>query len=247
MDSPLELITAALPDDPALDIAVTHALLRAVAAGERAPALRVFVPGPTAAFGRLDALRPGFRAAAAAAREHGLVPVVRPAGGHAAVYGPGAVVVEHVTAEADVTAGLQERFADQSRRLRGALAGLGADARIGELPGEYCAGRDSINLGGRIKVAGIAQRAIRGAALTTAVVTVEDGPALRAAIAALYGALGLEVDPDAAGTVDEALPGIHAADVAAAVIGAYAPAADAALDAPLLDRARGLAARHRVD
>ena len=47
--------------------------------------------------------------------------------------------------------------------------------------------------------------------------------------------------------MDEALPGIHAADVAAAVIGAYAPATDAALDAPLLDRARGLAARHRVD
>ena len=247
MDSPLDLITAALPDDPVLDIAVTHALLRTVAAGERAPALRVFVPGPTAAFGRLDALRPGFRAAAAAAREHGLVPVVRPAGGHAAVYGPGAVVVEHVTDETDVTAGLQERFADQSRRLRAALAGLGADARIGELPGEYCAGRDSINLGGRIKVAGIAQRAIRGGALTTAVVTVEDGPALRAAIAALYGALGLAVDPAAAGTVDEALPGIHASDVAAALVGAYAPTAFAALDAPLLDRARGLAARHRVD
>ncbi len=247
MDSPLDVITAALPDDPVLDIAVTHALLRTIAAGERAPALRVFVPGPTAAFGRLDALRPGFRAAAAAAREHGLVPVVRPAGGHAAVYGPGAVVVEHVTAETDVTAGLQERFADQSRRLRAALAGLGADARIGELPGEYCAGRDSINLGGRIKVAGIAQRAIRGGALTTAVVTVEDGPALRAAIAALYGALGLAVEPAAAGTVDEALPGIHASDVAAALVGAYAPTAFAALDAPLLDRARGLAARHRVD
>ena len=66
--SPLALITAARPEDPVLDIAVTHALLRAVAAGERSPALRVFVPGPTAAFGRLDALRPGFAAAADAAR-----------------------------------------------------------------------------------------------------------------------------------------------------------------------------------
>ena len=244
--SPLDLITAAVRGDPVLDIAATHALLRAVAAGERAPALRVFVPGPTAAFGRLDVLRPGFRDAAAAARQLGLVPVVRPAGGHAAVYGPGAVVVEHVSAEADVTAGLQERFADQSRRLRDALAGLGADARIGELPGEYCAGRDSVNLGGRIKVAGIAQRAIRGGALTTAVVTVENGPALRTAIAALYGALELEVDPSAAGTVDEALPGIRAADVAAAVVSAYAPTAAAALDDALLDRARGLAARHHV-
>ena len=106
-----------------LDIAVTHALLRDVAAGGRAPALRVFQPGPTVAFGRLDALLPGFAAACDAARRHGHTPVIRPAGGHAAVYDQRCVVVEHVTAEADVTAGLQERFAAQSALLRGVLTG----------------------------------------------------------------------------------------------------------------------------
>jgi hypothetical protein len=56
----LELITAAFPEDPVLDIALSHALLLEVAGGRRASALRVFRPGPTAAFGRLDALAPGF-------------------------------------------------------------------------------------------------------------------------------------------------------------------------------------------
>jgi lipoate-protein ligase A len=239
----LDLITSAVPDDPVLDIAVTHALLRAVAARRRGPAVRVFRPGPTVAFGRLDALRDGFAAARDAARRHGHTPVIRPAGGHAAVYDPRSVVVEHVTAEADATAGLQERFAAQSALLRGVLAGLGLDARIGELRGEYCAGAHSINLGGRLKVVGIAQRAIRGAALTTAVVTVEDGPHLRAVIDDVYVALGLDIVPATAGTVDEMLPGITAARVADLVAAAYR-GTPAPLDDDLLAAARALVARH---
>ncbi len=241
--APLDLITAASPDDPVLDIAVTHALLRDVAAGRRAPAVRVFVPGPTVAFGRLDALRPGFGAACDAARRHGCTPVIRPAGGHAAVYDRRSVVVEHVTAEDDVTAGLQERFAAQSALLRHVLAGLGLDARVGELRGEYCAGAHSINLGGRLKVVGIAQRAIRGAALTTAVITVEDGARLRSVIADVYAGLALDVDPAAAGTIDERLPGVTAARVAGLVAAAYG-GEPAPLDDALRAAARELAPRH---
>jgi lipoate-protein ligase A len=243
---PSALHTAGVSGDPALDLAVTHALLRAVAERRRGDAIRVYHPGPTAAFGRLDVLRPGFARACAVAREHGLEPVIRPAGGHAAPYGPDAVIVEHVTREQDVTAGLQARFQEQAGLLRDVLAGLGADARIGELRGEYCPGAYSVNVGGRLKVAGVAQRAIRGAALTTAVLTVTGGPALRAAIAAVYAALDLAVDPAAAGALDEAVPGVTPDAVAARVVAAYGHPPAAALDAELLDAARALADRHRV-
>jgi lipoate-protein ligase A len=239
----LDLLTAAVPEDPVLDIAVTHALLRDVAAGRRAPALRVFLPGPTVAFGRLDALRPGFAAACDAARRHGHTPVIRPAGGHAAVYDARSVVVEHVTAESDVTAGLQERFTAQSEQLRGVLTALGLDARIGELRGEYCAGAHSINLGGRLKVVGIAQRAIRGAALTTAVITVQDAARLRALIADVYAALAIDIDPATAGTLDERLPDLTAARVADLVAAAYG-GEPTPLDDALLAAARDLVPRH---
>jgi lipoate-protein ligase A len=232
-----------------LEIALTHALLRDVAARRRPPALRILHPGPTVAFGRLDALRAGFAAARDAARRHGHVPVIRPAGGHAAVYDAGCVVVEHVTAEDDVTAGLADRFAAQSTVLQGALVGLGVDARIGELRGEYCPGAHSINVGGRLKVAGIAQRAIRGGALTTAVVTVQDGPHLRAVVADVYAALAIDVVSAAAGTLDEALPGITAPRVADQVRAAYAAQAELRprrLDPALVAAARALAVRHRV-
>ncbi len=207
----------------------------------------MFRPGPTLAFGRLDALLPGFAGATAAARRLGYTPVVRSAGGHAAVYDEQSLVVEHVTAEADVTAGLQARFEAQSALLRDALAGLGADARIGELAGEYCAGAHSINLGGRIKVVGIAQRAIRHGALTTAVIVVGGGGRLRRAVAEVYARLGLDVDPATAGALDDELPGVTAERVAEVVVAAFAASADltpAEPDAELLAAARGLMGRH---
>jgi octanoyl-[GcvH]:protein N-octanoyltransferase len=220
-----------------------------VAAGRRPDALRIFRPGPTLAFGRLDVLLPGFGPAVNAARGRGYTPVIRSAGGHAAVYDEQCLVVEHVTREADVTAGLQARFESQSRLLRDALAGLGADARIGELPGEYCAGAHSINLGGRLKVVGIAQRAVRRGALTTAVVVVGGGERLRAVIAEVYGALGLAVEPARAGALDDELTGLSVERVEEAIRAAYArtaPLAPAEPDDALLAAARELAVRHEV-
>ena len=247
--SAAELITAAFPADPVLDIAVSHALLADVASGRRAPALRIFRPGPTAAFGRLDALLPGFERACAIARRHGLTPLVRSVGGHAAVFDERGVVLAHVTHERDATAGLQPRFEEQSRGVRDALASLGADARIGELAGEYCPGPHSVNVGGRVKVAGIAQRLVRHGAATSAVVVAGGGPELRAAIASIYAALELPVDPATAGALDEQLPGVTPEAVARALEQAFAAGRRAEpreLDAELLEAARELAPRHRV-
>jgi lipoate-protein ligase A len=242
----LELITASTPEDPVLDIALTHALLEAVAAGRRGELLRIYRPGPTAAFGRLDVLRPGFAAACAVARELGLTPVIRSAGGHAAPYDARSLVVEHVVAAADVTAGLEARFAAASEGLRRALEGLGLDARVGELAGEYCPGAHSVNLGGRLKVAGIAQRAIRGAAMTGVIVTVGGGPELRAMVAALYAALELEVDPATAGALDEVQPGISVDAVEAAVRAGYGDLVAVEPDAATVAAARALIPRHAV-
>jgi len=240
----VELVTEAHPDDPVLDVALTHALLRAVAAGERPDALRLFRPGPTVAFGKLDRLQPGIGAAWQAARDLGYTPLVRLAGGQAAVYDQRSLVIEHVSAEADATAGLTARFEDQAARLQEALAGLGLDIRVGELPGEYCPGGHSINVGGRTKVAGIAQRTIRGAALTTAVLVVGGGADLRRAVAAIYAALGRDADPAVAGALDDARAGIAVEDVAARIERAYAPDAKGRLDARILAAADALRTVH---
>jgi octanoyl-[GcvH]:protein N-octanoyltransferase len=244
----VRLLRDSFSERPALDIAVSHAVLERVARGELTATARLYRPAPTMAFGRLDVLRPGFAAAGTAAREHGYEPVVRLAGGHAAAYHELALIYEEITPERDVTSGLHERFRDGAAVLADALAGLGVDARVGEIPGEYCAGAYTVSASGRLKLVGVAQRAVRGAALLTAFVLIGGGDRLRAALIDVYRALDLAWDPSTAGALDDVLPELSSADVEDAIVATRARDRDltvAAVDAPTLALARELEARHR--
>ncbi|HSD82196.1 MAG TPA: hypothetical protein VLB47_16125 [Solirubrobacteraceae bacterium] len=244
----MRLVRQAFPERPAFDMAVTHALLRRVAAGELPALVRVFRPGPTVAFGRLDALAPGFAAAAAAARAHGAEPVLRLGGGHAAAYGPSAVLVEAVVPQRAIAEGLRERFATGAGWIVAALADVGVAAQVGELPGEYCAGAWSVH-GGGTKLAGLAQRSVRGAALLTGFVVVDGAPALRALLADVYAALELEWDPRTAGALTDLAPGLRPGDVERALVRAVAgasPGAELELDAATLALAAELEPPHRA-
>ena len=66
--TPQTLLREAFPERPALDMAVSHALLLRVAEGARPAAVRIYEPGPTVAFSKLDTHAPGFAAACDAAR-----------------------------------------------------------------------------------------------------------------------------------------------------------------------------------
>jgi octanoyl-[GcvH]:protein N-octanoyltransferase len=215
------LLRASHPQDPAFDAAVTHALLRRVGAGELGAVARIFRPGPTLAFGRLDTQVPGYAAAREAASDHGFTPLVRLGGGHAAGYDAGALLVEIVRPEPVVAEGIERRFAAVTALLVDALGALGIAARVGELPGEYCAGAWSVNAAG-IKLAGTAQRSIRGASLTTAMLIVEGGDRLRAALVDVYAALGLDWRPATAGAAQDLVPGLRAGDAERAVIATLA-------------------------
>ena len=244
----MDLLTVAHPGEPALDMAVSHALLRRVAAGELPETARIFRPGPTLAFGRLDAHSPGYAAARAAALVLGWTPVLRLGGGRAAAYDRGSVVLELVTRTATVAEGLQERFAAGVGLLVAALERVGVAAEVGELPGEYCPGRWSVHLRDGPKVAGAAQRAVRGATLFTAVVVVEGGTRVREAITSVHDALALPWDPATAGAVEDQRPGLTSAELAGTLadeLGRRAGAvARVELDAATLAAARGLLAAH---
>jgi octanoyl-[GcvH]:protein N-octanoyltransferase len=243
----MQLIRARYPQDPVLDAAVTHALLRRVGAGELGPVARVFRPGPTMAFGRLDALAPGFDAAHAAATRHGFTPLVRLGGGHAAAYDEGSLLVELIRPERAIAEGIKERFAGGTALIVEALDALGITARVGELPGEYCAGAWSVNADG-VKLAGTAQRSIRGASLITAMVIVEGGARLRAALVDVYGALGMDWRPETAGAAEDVRPALRATDAERSVIAtlaAHESLSSAELDPATLELARELESAHR--
>jgi lipoate-protein ligase A len=235
----VRLIRESFPDDPALESAVAVALLSEAAAGEGA--LRVLRPGPAVAFGRLDALRPGFPAATAAAASHGFTPVLRAPGGHAAAFHAGCLGVELTIPDGDAITGTQARFEETGERLAGALRSLGVDARVGEVPGEYCPGRFSVNEGGRVKLIGTAQRVVRGAWLFAAMIVVTDVEPIRAVLTDVYRELGLPFDPATVGGLPATLD-----QVEAAVLAQYGELTEAPLPEPTLRAAREAAGRHRL-
>ncbi len=212
------LDTESAPRPAAVEIAISHALLNRVGAGQLPPLIRLYRPAPTVAFGRLDAISPGYGEATEAARRHGFEPAMRLAGGRAAAYHRGSLVCEVVSAEENAYTGVSGRFERFSRHLREALTALGADAAIGELPNEYCPGRHSVHVGGRLKVAGIAQRATKRAALTSASIVVRDATPLREVLQDVYGALSIELDPATVGALEEELPGVSVDAVAVELV-----------------------------
>jgi lipoate-protein ligase A len=204
----------------AYELAISHALLTRVGAGELPTTLRIYRPAPAVAFGKLDTLRPGFARAVEAARAHGYEPVLRLPGGHAAAYHRESLCIDVVWALEDPIPGTHARFAAEGERLARALRTLGVDARVGEVPGEYCPGAYSVNARGRVKLVGTAQRLIRGASLLGASIVVGDGPGIRAVLDDVYAALELPWDASTAGALDEELP-VTLDAVEAAVAAAY--------------------------
>jgi octanoyl-[GcvH]:protein N-octanoyltransferase len=244
----VRLLRDSLPDPPALDVAVSHALLRRVARGEIETTVRLYRPAPTLAFGRLDALRPGFADAGDAARDAGFQPIVRLAGGHAAAYHEQSLIYEEIVAQPDVTAGLHDRFRDAADLLAGALASLGVETHVGEIPGEYCPGAYTVSAAGRIKLVGSAQRAVRGAAMLSAFILVGGGDRLRGALFDVYRALEIVWRPATAGALADVAPGVTTEAVEAAVLaarGADRELIEATVDAETLALARTLEPRHR--
>jgi octanoyl-[GcvH]:protein N-octanoyltransferase len=232
------------PRPPALEVAVAHALVERVNEGAFSSVLRVYRPAPTVAFGRLDALRPGFAAAVSAARAHGFEPVLRAPGGHAVAYDEGCLGIDELLGEADPIAGMHERFAASGARLAGALRSLGVDARVGPVPREFCPGEFTVNARGAVKLVGTAQRVLRHASLLAASVAVSGADRLRAVLVDVYEALELDMDPATVGVVGDEAP-VEVADVERAVLAAY-EFVETPLDKVTLALASALEPRHRL-
>ncbi|EMY35299.1 hypothetical protein D477_005406 [Arthrobacter crystallopoietes BAB-32] len=202
-------------------------MLQAAKQGRLEPTVRLYRPAPTVAFGQRDTHLPGFAEAAARCRALGFEPLVRKAGGRAAAYHEGCLVVDHVQTEADAIAASRHRFAFFGELLASALREAGVIAAMGEIPGEYCPGEFSVHGvsafdgGHRVKLVGTAQRVVSGAWLFSSVIVVEDSAPLREVLVQSYDALGLEWDPRTAGAADDLISGVDVAAVEQAVLKAY--------------------------
>lgn len=213
----LTLIRARAEGSAAFDTAVSRAIMLRVAGGELPETFRLYRPSRIVAFGRQDERAAGFDRAVEAAKEKGFDAVVRLAGGRAAVFHEGTLSFAHAIPDQDVTSRTFERFRAMSDLMASALARLGVDARVGEVPGEYCPGEYSVNSEGHVKLVGIGQRLVSGAAHVGGVVVAEDGRSIRDVLVPVYEHLGLEWDPATASSVHHEV-GATWADVEHAIV-----------------------------
>jgi octanoyl-[GcvH]:protein N-octanoyltransferase len=245
---PLRVLLDCFPHDAALDTAVSRATMQRVAAGELPETLRLIRPARAVAVAKRDMLSPGRAAAVAAARAAGFEAVLRLAGGRAAVFSEDTLELAHAVPDPDARAGIHPRFEATAELLVAALRRLGVDARVGEVPGEYCPGRWSVNARAAVKLTGTGQRVIGGAAHVGTVAVVDGAAELRAVLEPVYAALELDWDPATVGAVAGEVPGVSWEAVRDAVLDAYAERfdlVDGTLDAETLALARTLAAEQR--
>jgi octanoyl-[GcvH]:protein N-octanoyltransferase len=245
----LRLVTESFPERPSFDTAVSRAVMLQVAAGESPATLRLYRPDRVVAFGGADVRARGFGAAVAAAREQGFDSVQRLAGGRAAVFHEGTIAFARSVADSDPTSRTFARFEEMSGILAEALRSLGIDARVGEVPGEYCPGDYSVNAGGRTKLVGIGQRIVSNASHVGGVIVAAGSLQVRTVLVPVYDALELEWDPETTGSVADEVPATwdHVRD---AVVNEFArrfELEDGRLDDETLALAEKLANDHAVN
>jgi lipoate-protein ligase A len=202
---PLRLIRHSFPDQPELSTAVSRTILQRVAAEELPPTVRIHRPGNEVAFGRQDLASPRYEEAAEAARAAGFAAVERLAGGRAAVFHGGTIAIARAYADPQPPKRTYARFQEMADLIAAALGGLGVDARVGEVPGEYCPGAYSVNARGAAKLAGVGQRMIRGGAHMGGVIVASGGREVARVLEPVYRALELDWDPATSGSVSDEL------------------------------------------
>lgn len=246
----ISLYTESFAARAAYDTGVSRALLHAAARGEARESLRLHVPSDVVAFSVLDRARPGFREAVSAARAGGWGAILRLAGGRAAVFHAETIAFAWCIPDAEPRGSIAQRFDWIAGVVARALQSLGVDARVGAVPGEYCPGDHSVNARGAIKLMGVGQRLVKGAAHVGGVIVVKRSDRVRDALGPVYAAMGVDWNPASAGAVDDEAPGVTRADVLAALQGEIAREAELAparLDARWLAEAETLAGEHAID
>lgn len=243
------LFSGATGPDEAIELARAHALVRRCGAGELDEAIHIYRPlAPAVVFGRRDVRLPGFPAARRSAIEAGFQVAVRSVGGRAVAYTQNAIVIDHVRHETDAAAHVSARFAFYGDKVASTLRGLGVDARVGAVPGEYCPGAQSVNARGVTKLVGTAQRVVRDAWLFSMLITVDDHLRLRRVLQEVYAHLELEFDPASVGSVRDEVPTLDHAQLEEALladlgIGQTSPAR---LDPATMRVAQSLVEQHRL-
>lgn len=165
--------------------------------------VRVYQPLATTAFSRRETFLPGFADAVEVAEHFGYAPVIRLTGGRCVVYDQNSVVIDAVIPDNKLGKTSEQHFSNFANWFASHLGFFGIDARVGQLPGEFCPGPYSVNASGEIKIVGTAQRVLRGARLISSVIQLSDSETPRSVMTEINKAMSFDWDPSTFGAVED--------------------------------------------
>lgn len=204
-DTSLSVVRNGLTGDAPLDTAVSRAILQRVSDGSLPETLQVGLPHRVMAFGKHDTLSGGFSEAEGIARAHGYDPTIRIAGGRAVAFSPTIVRFAWSIPVAQPAPTMHARFRTLADAVVKMLDRFGVEGTVGEIRDEYCAGEYSVNILGSRKVMGVGQRLSRSAAQVGGMIVVSDPDDINAVLVPIYGALGVPINPEATGSISDAI------------------------------------------
>ncbi len=245
---PLRLVRSN-PGDAVTNAAVSHALLRRVSDGLEPETLRLYRPERIVAFGPMDRVAPGYRDAVAAARDRGFEAIERLSGGRAAVFHEETIAFAWSIPDPDPRLRIRDRFDEVASLMVAAFRSLGVDARVGEVPGEYCPGEHSVNARGRTKLMGVGQRVVAHAAHMGGVVVVSRSDLIRDVLVPVYDRLDLGWNPATVGSLTDEQASITWNEAEAAVtaeFGSRHELYEGAISPQTLALSERLVARHSI-
>ena len=218
MQKKLTIYRETHPDSPAMDTAISHALLRNVSDGEIQQSFRLYQPRNLIAFGPQDITDPGFLKAVELGRSQGFDGIRRLVGGRAAMFHQGTLAFGLTLTDDQPRENIDKNFQLMTSLLLGALARLGVEAEIGPVIGEYCPGKYSINSQGKFKLAGIGQRLAKNATYIGGVISYQQNLIAEQILALVYSTLNLELDPNSFGNIKTISPTVSYNALAQAIL-----------------------------
>lgn len=213
--------------NPTADLLASRRLLEAVAKNhDLGRIVRLYRPAPTVAFSGRETSLPGFAEAVGEAIAFGCEPVIRPAGGRMVALDQGWLVLDVITPEVGRDIAHKDMFLSYGKTFVELLSGLGIDASIGGVAGEYCPGDYSINARNKVKIVGTAQRVTRGARLFSASIPFYISSDVSQLFSRINSLLDLAWDANTLGSIEAEAPRCSLTDLESAVVSHFAPEID---------------------
>ena len=214
----IQLIKKSYTSTPTLETAISKTILDEASSKMIPEILRFFEPRNLVAFSPRDSKKNGFKNAVITTCQNSFDPVLRLSGGKAALFHSGTIGFAWTIPDDNPKANVCERFEEISLRIKDTFISMGIDAHIGEINGEYCPGRYSVNARRKSKIMGVGQRLAKYASHIGGVISITNSKLTQKILTKIYKDLDYEWIPTTAGSIEDEIGKITNSEIISILI-----------------------------